>query len=344
MKKNLLTTGLLILSLQAAIAQTGLIAHFPFSGNTNDIGPSALTGTINGPVTLTSDKASAPNMAYNFAGAGGSGNSYINLGYPSALSLGNSSASFSAWFRSYSMTSNANGALFNNASGYFTGIQFGLNYQGNSNIGVVVGGGGGPTTAAAIMSVSNPSINFGTWQHAVVVIDRAANRMRIYLDCVQQPIQKYTQFGTPSGTITGNDLDITGISLNLNPGLANSIGAYVISPTNVQNDFDGDIDEVMIFNKALTASEVCQLYATSIDEVKKNDASISIFPNPGNGIYTIRSKDQKNNTVKVFNSLGMLIKEENNFNDSHFTIDISDAPSGIYFIQVGSSRTKVIKQ
>lgn len=334
MKKLLLSTCLLTFCFTIATSQTGLVAYWPFSGNINDAGPNSITGTVTGPATFTVDKDGNTNNAYQNAG-------YINFGYPTCLNLGNSSASFSAWFNSSGYSSNLNGAIFNNAGGYMSGIQFGLNWQSQPNIGVVVGGGGSPTSAAALRTTSNTAINTG-WHHAVVTIDRATNLMKVYLDCVQQPIQKYTQYGTPSGTITGNDYDITGINVDLNPGLTNSIGAYVASTSSIYNYFIGAIDEVRIYNKALTPTEVCQLF-TSVAEIKLSEDDFKIYPNPNNGSFNIKLKDPSldNFTLKLYNAIGEIVLTHNisNLNNQ---IEISQAP-GFYFLELNSS-TKTLKR
>ena len=73
----------------------------------------------------------------------------------------------------------------------------------------------------------------------------------------------------------------------------------------------------------------------NIDEI--NSGSFTIYPNPVydkisvNGIQNI-------NSVKIFNSLGALVKHSNSAND----IDVSDLSKGIHFIQVdnGNIMTK----
>lgn len=79
-----------------------------------------------------------------------------------------------------------------------------------------------------------------------------------------------------------------------------------------------------------------------------SDNNVSVYPNPGNGLFHIFA-NQGNTIVKVYNSLGSLIKEtESNFVEGSSTIDLSNQKSGIYFIELTSetsrSVSKVIKR
>jgi len=67
-----------------------LVAYYPFSGNTNDEGPNAMNG-VNYGAALTSDRQGNPNSAFHF-----DGKAYIDISGASALN-GMSSFTLSAW-------------------------------------------------------------------------------------------------------------------------------------------------------------------------------------------------------------------------------------------------------
>ena len=73
----------------------------------------------------------------------------------------------------------------------------------------------------------------------------------------------------------------------------------------------------------------------NVDEI--NSGSFTIYPNPVSDKISVIGIENIN-SVKVFNSLGALVKHSNSAND----IDVSDLSKGIHFIQVdnGNIMTK----
>lgn len=73
----------------------------------------------------------------------------------------------------------------------------------------------------------------------------------------------------------------------------------------------------------------------NIDEI--NSGSFTIYPNPVSDILSVNGIENIN-SVKIFNSLGALVKHTKSAND----IDVSDLAKGIHFIQVdnGNIMTK----
>ena len=73
----------------------------------------------------------------------------------------------------------------------------------------------------------------------------------------------------------------------------------------------------------------------NIDEI--NSGSFTIYPNPVSDKLSVNGIENIN-SVKIFNSLGALVKHSNSAND----IDVSDLSKGIHFIQVdnGNIMTK----
>ena len=95
-----------------------------------------------------------------------------------------------------------------------------------------VGGGG------TISTVDN--FTTGTWKHVCVIYDGAAGSAKIYIDGVEK---------ATSASFSGN--------LNSNPNSGVIIGKY--QPGNSEF-FDGKIDDVRIYNYALTQAQVSWLY------------------------------------------------------------------------------------
>jgi hypothetical protein len=97
MKLNTLFTILVVASflvlpfaIQAQVPTTGLIAYYPFNGNSNDESGNSNNGTNNG-VILTTDRFGVANKAYEFGV-----NRWVEVAGTSSLSLTNQ-ATFSIW-------------------------------------------------------------------------------------------------------------------------------------------------------------------------------------------------------------------------------------------------------
>ena len=86
----------------------------------------------------------------------------------------------------------------------------------------------------------------GSWNH--ISLTHTSDAVNIYLN----GIQIYTRF------YTGRNSDI------INSSQPVRIGAYQLENGNISNYFNGKMDEIRIWNRALTESEIEQNYNTSI--------------------------------------------------------------------------------
>ena len=75
-----------------------------------------------------------------------------------------------------------------------------------------------------------------------------------------------------------------------------------------------------------------------IEKNTKNN-EISIFPNPTLNVVYIQSEN-KLQAVRVFDATGRLVKQFENVVE---TVDLSTFSNGIYTIEIGEKRFKVVK-
>jgi Secretion system C-terminal sorting domain/Glycosyl hydrolases family 39 len=68
-----------------------------------------------------------------------------------------------------------------------------------------------------------------------------------------------------------------------------------------------------------------------------------IYPNPNSNLVTIRTKEKLKERLFILNSVGQILSE-NTLNGDYFTIDTSKFASGIYFIKIGQTTKKMIKE
>lgn len=112
-------------------------------------------------------------------------------------------------------------------------------------------------------------------------------------------------------------------------GLCN--GAYTLTITDA-NGCEKDFT-IIIFNPK-----------TSLNEEVKLDW-LNIYPNPTSSLLNIQiSKSLKNQSIKVINMEGAVVKQFDNINSNNFQVDLSGFASGNYFISINSDEENYIQQ
>ena len=222
------------LSLNAQVPTTGLIAEWLFNGNAIDGSANNHNGTVYG-ATSVHDRFGVGNSAYSFDGM----NDYIFVPHHSDLNL-EGPFSISAWFRTCDR----------NDQGLIQQIIIGkpptssnapeLGYGLNAEFGVYAG----RRDVHVVMRKIRPTYGYlvGTgffstqeWHHVAIVCDVNQNSY-IYLD------NQLYLWDTPHHTWSGNVEDV-------------SIGGL---PTS--NFFQGQLDDIRIYDRALSVAEVGSLY------------------------------------------------------------------------------------
>lgn len=242
-------------------AQSGLIAHYPFDGNANDVSGSGLNATTMGNPTLVSDRFGNPNSAYAFDGV----DDYFDLGSSSILKP-TSQVSLALWAYSDVWASfNSWAALAGNTS--------------SGGYEIVVHGGTGVIESEvnrnSVYGIANyplASLSSG-WHHFAFTFDGRYNIF--YVD--GQPV----------------DTDDAGAVYSISytyPGNHTLIGAEAGSVGTEGDYFTGKIDDVRFFDRALSGSEINDLFDgfVAMDAHMDGVASMEIFPNPASDHVTIR--------------------------------------------------------
>lgn len=239
--------------LPAWVPRNGLIAWYPFTGNTNDSGGKNLNPTYSGAgVTSTTDRYGKPNRAYSFDGATGS---YIRI---PADSFPSNDRTVSLWFnvpmvsnRPVLMGYGGEGTL-----GYGTSYLMGLNIEGL-----------GTYESQAHYRSNKIDYAYATepvnqWVHWVLTI--SGSTMTIYIN--GQNVASNNDFVYSTYT-TGRDL-VFGVM-----PYADGIAPY----TDVNGGYtQGKLDDIGIWKRALTACEIQYLYNSS------PDSAIHITQQPAN--------------------------------------------------------------
>ena len=218
--QNICTKSQLPLNLQQ-----GLIALYPFCGNANDESGNGNNGIVNG-ATLTTDRFGNTNSAYSFDGI----NNYISV--PDSPNLRPQSFSISAWMN-LSINTGVRMILAKNAGNYnYESIGLWYNGQYSSSI-------GGPGYYGNMLNYLNTAI-LNQWYFLTFQYDNTTGNTTIFLNGTA------VAFMSVASTITYDSH-----SWSIGSELEYGVFSYF---------FKGKIDDIFIYNRTLSASEVQQLY------------------------------------------------------------------------------------
>jgi PKD repeat protein len=206
---------------ESIIHVEGLIGHWQLDGNAIDSSGKGNDGyPVNGPIWTTGKIGGAVSLDGI--------NDYINCQADPILNL-TDSFTIGAWIKPKSYGQSGWGRIVDKGS-KSTGFSFYIRKSTGSLAYVIYGG-------LAIRSNSDV-INLNTWQHVAMVYNRPAESVTFYVNGLNAGTVYYT---TPPLDSAGNPLLI-------------GIRGY-----DLKRAFDGLIDDVQIYNRALTADEINQL-------------------------------------------------------------------------------------
>jgi hypothetical protein len=296
----------------------------PFNGNANDLSGSNNNGVVSNAI-LTSDRFGNPNSAYQFNGT----NSHISLSSFTNVASTNE-ITISLWAKCDVVTSNC---LFilnpDNQTDRLVGCAQYIN--GGSSMMIWDYGnilGGGRTTATGIVN------DISNWHHYVFIVSQSGNKKQMYLD----------------GTLNSN----ASYSLTCNnKNLPLQIGGGASNGGPAQVRWNGKIDDVCIYNRALNSNEVTALFngvnacfSVGVEELKSEERTIGYPTVSPDGKFNIVNPNLENQLIEVYNMEGKIIKAFQS-KDFNTVIDINFAANGIYLLKVvGKERSytqKIIK-
>lgn len=297
------------------VPSNGLLGWWPFSGNANDESGNGNNGITTG-VTLTTDRYGITNKAYSFNGT--SNNIKIN----NNASLNNSTFSVSGWFLT---NTNATDTYYGAKSIIGKWWQFPSNCENNYNsyIFCLAKQNNNSTVCLGTSFYSgnnfyyNQPINTGSWYHFTFIHDSNSGG-KIYIN----------------GLLVSSN-NINGIICSgINPIY---IGAD-IENGNLYRYFNGKLDDIGIWNRALTQTEITALYTGTLSsESFTNTTNFQLYPNPANDVVQFKSTEMVEK-ISIYNALGQLV-QENKINSMEGAISIEHLAQGSYFVKVNNQNT-----
>ena len=229
---------------------SGLVAHYPFNGNSNDMSGNGNNGVVNN-ATLTSDRFGNSNKAYLFNGS----SSYITVPNSSSLTASTYQLTICAWVKINQFTGSPNKAASIVDKSASTSGDWGLFYQdfdANTSVENLRYGGylrvGNTISSVGLHTSSIVSSN--QWVHLVFTIDGNSGS-NYYINGV----------GESPGGNGGNNFSLWPNSANMFIGRSGTAaGNYYGFLGSNYNYFNGVIDDVRIYNRALNSNEVNYLF------------------------------------------------------------------------------------
>jgi hypothetical protein len=317
MKKILF--GSLVVWCAAATAQlptyvptNGLIAWWSFNGNTNDDSGNNNNGTNNG-ATLTTDRFGNTNSAYSFDGSA----SYISIPTSASLESPVTRLTMSAWINlsGYSLVGQAFGPILTKSNSSANAFMYRFTVDING-ISFYAGINNWTSNTGAAFNFS-----LNQWYLLTAVLDSSASYF--YLNDSLVATNNFTT------SIVNNTLPL-------------EIGRDDPGSTEV---FNGKIDDIGIWNVALTEQQITNLYLgpTLSVNVQASESSVQVYPNPATNEVNINFVNAGNEAARLtlYNSIGSIVK---NFavSKSELNFSVADLPEGIYFLKAIVDRKKVL--
>ena len=305
----------------------GLTGWWPFNGNANDESGGANHCTAFNGSTLSNDRFGNPNSAYFLDGIDdwiNTNATFLQTDQPHSISM---------WWRTTDSTKNSQ-TLFNtgphtleNCAFHYSSVSstppYGIAYGLGDGI-----GGWNIMHPDLGQIITTPSTN-ALWHHLVWIKDASLN-WTFYFDAVL--IHTFN-----SAVNTGNPI------ADLRFGAENN-GI----PTGGAN-FLGNLDDIGVWNRAITSTEVSNLfYGSSVGIVdSQNNIAFSIFPNPANDLITVKvNATQINSTYNIVDVLGKTVLTGKVASETT-NISINDLSKGVYLLKVNGKNSqsfKIVKQ
>jgi hypothetical protein len=82
--------------------------------------------------------------------------------------------------------------------------------------------------------------------------------------------------------------------------------------------------------------------SVGVNELKNNNNSLTIYPNPTSNLVNIDAKDMT--SISIYNVLGEMIYTQNKTSTNSMQINTSQWSKGIYTVQVNSNNQSITKK
>lgn len=305
----------------SSIPTNGLVGWYPFNNNANDLTSNANNGNVSGAI-LTNDRFGNPNAAYDFDGI----DDFISVS--NAVGLNNNNYTISIWLKCEGLPGIGDSdVFFDLGSGSWPnyGAIFAINnnYQNTTGWRVTCGNSSG----GSVGFQNNVLPNSNQWYNFIIT---RSDSVKLFVNGML--IQKMT---------TANNFQYYSNPVSISIGKRIGMDHY----------FDGIIDDIGIWNRVLSPSEILTIYQSNNVSVKEENyinESITVYPVPAKDELNIKIKNPSKDAkyfVSLTNIYGQIVLSKNIENDvDDFKIEIPESFSkGMYFVTIlDTKKSKII--
>lgn len=166
----------------------------------------------------------------------------------------------------------------------------------------------------------------GEWIHVVAVRDTTSKKLILY---------KNGEFLKSTNDITGS--------------IENTDDLYIANCSNLDAPFDGSLDDVELYNYAVSEQEVASLYkdgyVLGITSEKTVSDGIYAFTNPESWVVTVRFPEVSDNAaISVYNMSGVLVKFLQGIFSDSVEIDFDSFVPGCYMLKIVNKNNVTVKK
>ncbi|MCF8269454.1 MAG: LamG domain-containing protein, partial [Crocinitomicaceae bacterium] len=228
------------------VPSNGLVGWWPFTGNANDFSGFGNNGTVNG-ATLTTDRFGNTNQAYSFDGS----SNYIDVNDAVQLRLSNTDYSISFWVNANAYSLGGGTAfVYKRSNGSQNGWGLGAD-QGTQNKLMMI-----TSESMDPRAYSTSTLALNGWRFVSVTYSMLNQQIKFYIN------------GVLDNTTTGVDFNYNPIAGMPSPSAnCSSIMRFGQDTKNNSYWLNGKLDDIGIWNRALTQQEITALYTSTAGTV-----------------------------------------------------------------------------
>ena len=305
----------------------GIIGHYAFDNNGTNQGSAGLSATFpNGASYSSSDKQEG---THSLDLNGTSHHVVLNSGSTSYLKDAFTQRSVAMWVKADDVSGTR---IIYDEGGKSNGLALRINELNHLEAGVVV-------NAGSVVKVTSPNtFTANTWKHIAVTYN--SGTVKLYEDGLEV-ISSATGF---------NQIPVH----SNNAGLGTVIDNIAFGGIGLSNFFDGKMDDVKIYNRVLSSSEVSSIAGGSSSRVAtknikwhqalalvEKEGEIKVYPNPVRDVLTLRLREQESSSLKIADLSGKIVYESEGVK-GHLELNTSRWTNGIYLIKLNNSKEAMI--